>query len=427
MTAKKRLLVRGKKLKSNQITRIYSILNVAISKGPVSKESMLIFARAALEENVTVDELLKHVQLWSKRFPESIWCHLFNYMIHFPVPSGALKSNVQVVKKSANFCKTSGPRIRERFRKSGAEYLLGKGAGLNVILSSHKVSHDSVEHKSDFWRSLELYEKLERLKGEKVLDKKGVLTYKGIEIMFDNDRYPKESRDELWFCLGFTLNGPYAYDPIDEDTYKRMEADFKKKKNGASSQESQTEVKNAWQRNKPGPSGSLRSIFDRKTSQTSDNRKKKPNSKDMKSKSEKEIPEFLKETKQVAQCVAEDTEWKTNPNLELRSRSQEGHQQTFKPKWIDAEGKVHHGALVKGAKKSSICQRHRQKTTIDPLSCPFAHPWIADLVQQTVCYDCTRKDRRKCVAEGNKHSRFIYRLGHYRNIFGGIWQKDKEF
>ena len=413
-----------KNLKSNEISRIYSLLNDAISKGPVSKESMLIFARAALEKNVTVDDLFKHIQHWYKHFPKSIWCHLFNYMIHFPVPSGALKSNVPIVKKSAEFCKRSGPRIQESYRNSGAEYLLGKGTGLNVILPSHKVSQGSVDDKSDFWRRLESYEQLERLRGEKVLGKKGVLTYKSIEIIFDNDRYPKESRDELWFCLGFTLNGPYAYDPIDEDTYRRMEADFeKKKKNGASSQESRTGGKNAWQRIKPGPSGNQRPIFDRETSETSDHRKKKPNSKDMKSKSEKEIPVFPEETKHIAQCVTTDTEWKSNPKLEIRSRAQEGHQQTFKPIWIDAEGKVHHGAVVKGAKKSSICQRHQQKTTIDPLSCPFAHPWIADLVQQTVCYDCTRKDRRKCVAEGNKHSRFIYKLGDYRNEFGGIWQK----
>ena len=411
-----------KKIKSNNISRIYSLMNVAISKGPVSKESMLIFARAALEENVTVDELLKHVQLWSKCFPDSIWCHLFNYMIHFPVPSGALKSNVQIVNKSAKFCKTRGPRIRERSRKSGAEYLLGKGTGLNVILSSHKVSQDSVDDKSDFWRSLKLYEKLERLKGEKVLDKKGVLTYKGIEITFDDDRYPKESRDELWFCLGFTLNGPYAYDPIDEDTYRRMEADHKK--NGALSQQSHIEVKNVCQRNKPG-SASTRPTFEKKTSQTSDHRKKKSNGKDMKSTSENQIRQFPEESKHMTQCATEDTEWKSNPKLEIRSRAQEGHQLTFKPKWIDADGKVHHGALVKRAKKSSICQRHQQNTTIDPKSCTFAHPWLEDYVQQTVCYHCTKADQWACVGKGDKHSHFIYELGNYRNKSGEIWQKDE--
>ena len=413
-----------KKLKSNQITSIYSILNVAISKGPVSKESMLIFARAALEKKVTVDELLKHLQLWSKRFPESVWCHLFNYMIHFPVPNGALQSNVQIVKKSADFCKKRGPGIEGRYRKSGAEYLLGKGMGLNVILSSHKVSPDSVEHKSDFWRSLELYEKLERLRGEKVLGKTGVLSYRGIEIMFDNERYPKESRDELWFCLGFTLNGPYAYDPVDDDTYRRMEADLeKKKKNGAkasaSLQESNPEVKNPWQRTKLGSFGVPRQEESRRI-----HRKKKSENKDTKPKSEEETRTFPEETEHVAKTVTKDTEWKSSPKLEIRSRAQEGHQQTFKPKWIDEDGRVHHGAVVKGAKKSTICLRHRQKTTIDPKSCTFAHPWLGDYVQQTVCYHCTKADKWRCVT-GNKHSHFIHGLGYYRNKSGEIWQKDE--
>ena len=413
-----------KNLKSNDISRIHSLLDDAISKGPVSKESMLIFARAALEKNVTVDELFKHIQLWRKNFPNSIWCHLFNYMIHFPLPSGTLKSNVPIVKQSAEVCKRSGPHMQEPYRNSGAEYLLGRGTGLNILLPSHKVSQGSVDNKSDFWRRIESYKQLERLCGEKVLDKKGVLTYRGIEIKFDNDRYPKKSRDELWFCLGFTLNGPYAYDPIDEDTYRRMEADFKKKKNGTSSQELHAEVKDAWQRNRPG-SGSPRLTPDRKISQTSDYRQKKSNGRDMKSKSEKEIPEFPEESKHKTQCVAEDTEWKNNPKLEIRRRAEGGHQLTFKPKWIGVYGKVHHGALVKRAKKSSVCRRHQQKTKIDPKSCAFAHPWLGDYVQQTVCYRCTKADQWTCLGKGNKHSHFIYELGHYRNKSGEIWQMDE--
>jgi hypothetical protein len=413
-----------KKLPGVVIARIYSTLNAAISKGPVSKESMLICARAALEENVKVDELLNHILLWYKHFPKSVWCHMFNYMIHFPVPSGTLKSNVKMVKQSADFCKKSGPR--ERYRKSGAEYLLGRGVGLNIILSSHKVSPDSVEHKSDFWRSLELYEKLERLRGEKVLGKKGVLSYRGIEIMFDNDRYPKESRDELWFCLGFTLNGPYAYDPIDEDTYRKMEADFlKKKENGASkasvsSQESRGEMKNAWQCKKQGSSMAAQPVLDRKTSRSGDRRKERANNKTIKPNSETGMTGFPEETKHTAQRITEG-EWKSNPQLEIRRRAEEGHQQTFKPKWMDTEGKIHHGAMVKEAPKSSVCRTHRSKNTRIE-KCRFAHPWIGDYVQETVCYVCTKSDQQWCVGKDNEHSHSIYKLGNYQNESGEIWR-----
>jgi hypothetical protein len=415
-----------KKLPDAVIARIYSTLNVAISKGPVSQQSMLICARAALRENVKVDELLNHILLWYKHFPKSVWCHMFKYMIHFPVPSGTLKSNVQMVKQSADFCKKSGPH--ERYRKSGAEYLLGRGVGLNIILSSHKVSLDRVGHKSDFWRSLELYEKLERLRGEKVLGKKGVLSYRGIEIMFDNDRYPKESRDELWFCLGFTLNGPYAYDPIDEDTYRKMEADFlrlKKKENGASktsvsSQESRGEVKNAWQCKKQGSSMAAQPVLDRKTSQSGGRRKERANNKTIKPNSETEMTGFPEETKHTTQCITEG-EWKSNPQLEIRRRAEEGHQQTFKPKWMDTEGKIHHGAMVKEAPKSFVCRTHRSNNTRIG-KCWFAHPWTGDYVQETVCYVCTKSDQQWCVGKDNEHSHSIYKLGNYQNESGEIWR-----
>ena len=417
-----------KKLPAEVIARIYATLKDAIPKGPVSRDSMLICARAALEKNVTVDDLLQHIQLWGRHFPKSVWCHMFNYMIHFPVPSGALKSNVQLVKQSADFCKNSGPRIRERYRKSGAEYLLGRGVGLNVILSSHKVSPDSVEHKIDFWRSLELYEKLERLRGEKILGKKGVLSYKGIEIMFDNDRYPKESRDELWFCLGFTLNGPYAYDPIDDDTYKRMEEDFQKKKeNGAfqasgSSQESRAEertLKTAWQSNNQGFPMAWQAMSDRTTFQPGDRRSQKPNMDATKQNSGKGKIEVQKTkvARYTDQYITEG-EFKSNPHLVIIKRTKEGDQKTFTPKWKDHDGKIHHGAFVKRAPKSSECRRHRT-TTVDTKGCPFAHTWREDYIQQTVCDICTKLRRYICQCK-DEHSRFI-QLGNYLDESGKVW------
>ena len=413
------------KLPSDVILRIYSSLKNAIPKGPVSHDSMLICARAALEASVTVDDLFQHIQLWIKHHPKSIWCHLFNYMIHFPIPNGTLKSNVQIVKKSAEICKNRGPRIRERYRKSGAEYLLGRGIGLNVILSSHKVSPDSVEHKIAFWRSLELYEKLERLRGEKILGRKGVLSYKGIEIMFDNERYPKESRDELWFCLGFTLNGPYAYDPIDDDTYKEMEEEFQRKKKSdayqasGTSQELRAEertLKAACQSdNQEFAMPTEAQVAAHKTiSQPSDCESEKLKNKPTKHKAEV--------TKYTLQYIKEG-EFKDNPKLVLRKRAKEGDQKTFKPRWKDTDGKIHHGAFVKNAPKSSECRRHKEGTVCTP-SCPFAHSWKGDYVQQTICDLCTKSGRFSCMQK-DQHSRHVYVLGCYLKESGEIWLPPK--
>ena len=418
-----------KKLPPDVIARIYATLKRAIAKGEVTHASMLICARAALETNVTVEDLFKHVQLWNRHFPKSVWCHMFNYMIHFPVPSGALKSNVQMVKQSADFCKNSGPRTRERYRKSGAEYLLGKGIGLNVILSSHKVSPESVEHKIDFWRSLELYEKLERLRGEKILGRKGVLSYKGIEIMFDNDRYPKESRDELWFCLGFTLNGPYAYDPIDDETYKKMEHDFQETKENeslqatGSSQESREEeksLKSVWQTNNPESSVPGLSAFSRATHKPVDRTKQNQNIGVAEQNSEKRKKVFPdKNSKKSSYQYITEGEFKRNPKFVIIKRTNEGDQRTFKPIFKDQDGKIHHGAFVRRAPKSSECPHHK-KTSDDTISCTFAHSWKKDYVQQTVCDICTKSERYSCRYK-DEHSRHLHALGNYFSESGETW------
>lgn len=418
-----------KKLPPDVIARIYTTLKRAIAKGEATHASMLICARAALETNVTVEDLLKHVQLWERHFPKSVWCHMFNYMIHFPVPSGVLKSNVQIVKQSADYCKNSGPRVRERYRKSGAEYLLGRGIGLSVILSSHKVSPDSVEHKIDFWRSLELYQKLERLRGEKILGKKGVLSYKGIEIMFDNDRYPKESRDELWFCLGFTLNGPYAYDPIDDETYKRMEEDFQRKKDNeicqasASSQEfcaEERSIKTASRTNNSEYSVLGPSISNRPASKLGDRRNENQINEVSKRNSEKRkkvAPN--KNSNKSAHHYITDGEFIRDPKLVIRTRTNEGDQKTFKPKFKDQDGKIHHGAFVRRAAKSSECQRHKASSA-DTKSCTFAHSWKGDYVQETVCDFCTKSDRFCCMGKDD-HCRYFHELGNYLYESGETW------
>ena len=223
------------RLSPENIGKIYALLKDAIPTETKSHNAMLTCARAALQQNVEVDTLSKLVDMWCKKYPDSEWAHMFRYMIHFPVPNGSLKTDTTAVKSSVVVCRKRLQGSYPGHRRSGAEYLLGKGIGLKSIIPPHQVvMQDAVEHRSrdvkletEFWRSKIVYDKLERLSGKKNLQKKGVLNCRGTEIPFDNDRYPHESRDELWFCVGFNITGPYAYDPIDKDTYKQIQEKFK--------------------------------------------------------------------------------------------------------------------------------------------------------------------------------------------------------
>lgn len=167
----------------------------------------------------------KIVSKWVAKYPNSEWAHLFNYMIHFPIPNGSLASLSQSAKLSIKKCDQI---VRDKtgigFRKSGAEYFLGKGISLYAIVNSQEFRwlETKWETKTDFWRSKEISEKLESVCGQKDVNFKCVITYKGIQLRFGDTRYPKESKDDLWFYIGFSVAGPYAYDPVDSDTYEIM-------------------------------------------------------------------------------------------------------------------------------------------------------------------------------------------------------------
>lgn len=193
-----------KTLPDATVADIYKILNNAIRKTQVSNIGMLMCARAALQLHVkpSIQELSDHVTLWCKKFSSSVWAHLFSYMVHFLVPNGSLKTNLSLAKISISFCNSHSTKGN---RRSGAEYLLGKGRGTDAIIRPYELSENRQDlYGTKFWKSKEVVARLERLRGRKV--GKGVLKYREIEILFDNERYPKESRDDLWFCLGFTVN-----------------------------------------------------------------------------------------------------------------------------------------------------------------------------------------------------------------------------
>jgi len=147
-------------------------------------------------------------------------------MIHFPTPKRSLAAFSDSAQLSIKKCdKIVRDKTGMGFRKSGAEYFLGKGIGLYAIVTSQEFRwleskwETKWETKTDFWRSREISEKLERVCGQKDVNFKGVITYQGIQLRFDETRYPYESKDDLWFYIGFSVAGPYAYDPVDNDTY----------------------------------------------------------------------------------------------------------------------------------------------------------------------------------------------------------------
>lgn len=208
-------------LGDGDVSRIYNLLQPLCLRGYGSQDDLLIFCKACLrmKERPPIDELDKTVSKWVAKYPSSEWAHLFNYMIHFPIPNGSLAASSPSAKLSIKKCdKIVRDKTGIGFRKSGAEYFLGKGIGLYAFVTSQEFQ-TKWENKTDFWRSKDISEKLERVCGQKDVNFKGVITYQGIQLRFDDTRYPKESKDDLWFYIGFSVAGPYAYDPVDNDTY----------------------------------------------------------------------------------------------------------------------------------------------------------------------------------------------------------------
>ncbi|XP_028399331.1 sterile alpha motif domain-containing protein 9-like [Dendronephthya gigantea] len=431
------------------IENIYQLLSNAIPNETSSHNAMLTCAKAALQQYNTFDSLSQLVKEWCKKYPDSEWAHMFSYMLHFPVPNGSLKTDVAVVKSSVAVCRKRFQGSNPGYRRSGAEYLLGKGIGLKSIIPPHHVvSQDADEPKiaisrsryvkleTEFWRSKIVYEKLERLSGKKNLQKRGVLDYRGIEIPFDNDRYPHESRDELWFCLGFTITGPYAYDPIDKDTYNEIREKFKNddarglpQKNGSSKGPS-----HAWQfgdSHKKSVLASKAKTAIRKqiaTPNPGNNGRKEihrtaaTGSQALQQKGENHKT-FEKSLMTGAAMSSRDPQqntssmeeaWKKNTNFRKRTVKTKEGEKDFPPKYIDPKtGRVHHGAQVQGAPKSVECLKHKSssKETFSK-SCTFAHTWRNDPVVQTICDHCTNNGLHFCNKKEHKE-RYHYNLGQF--------------
>ena len=457
-------------LKDGQVTSIYNLLKPICQRGYGNHNDLLICSKACLQlkERPPVKELEEIVSKWVKKFPSSEWAHLFNYMIHFPVPNGSLALHIQSTKESIKQCDII---VREKaglgLRKSGAEYFLGKGRGLNAIVSSQEFRwlERPWKTKTDFWRSQETTEKLERVKGQKEVAFKGVITYQGIQIHFDNSLYPKESKDDLWFYIGFSLAGPYAYDPVDNDTYTII----------SRSAEGNTSVSVLYPssgvsitRTKPGSSGplgsgkprlpanSLKPVTFVNVAPTGSSQTEMATTLTPISSSSSRDGETLHEAKTVSNLGESISSFALDnvPSRSLYSSAlQHGaknqvckgatsqdsglapkksdkwkavhgtrgaFKKLFDPIHVDSRGRLHHGACVFGLPKTKECMKHKGPQSGATTCCTFAHSWKSDTLQ-FVCTKCTNKGMAICQ-EKIGHEKFVWDLGPYLTADGTIWR-----
>jgi len=464
-----------------QVALIYKLLKLLCLRGYASHNDFLICSKACLQlkERPAVSELDQIVSNWVRKFPRSEWAHLFNYMIHFPIPNGSLAPNNQSTKESIKQCVSI---VREKaglgFRKSGAEYFLGKGLGLNAIVSSQEFRwlERTWKTKTHFWRSKETTEKLERVQGQKDVTFKGVITYQGIHLNFDNTLYPNESKDDLWFYIGFTLAGPYAYDPVDNDTYEVIRRQTgvstpitmvhspsgsgpksgtfpgplgrgKPKRSDSSSRQFQHEKILApscspQTRNSAAVtpvSSSLPSLLSSRDgevlhrAQTFGNPSQSISSSGLNNLPRQPIQgrslyssalqndgtknQVYSATRQGAEMAP-----KRRNDFKRLNATRGTEEKVFNPTYVDSDGRLHHGAYVLGLPKTKECSNHTgpESGVGTTKRCNFAHSWRGD-TRQYVCTKCT-DDNLKCCKEKIDHKEFIWDLGPYYSDKGTIWK-----
>ena len=465
------------KLSDGQVAYIYNLLRRLCLRGHGSHNDLLICSKACLQlqERPPVDELEEIVSKWVKKFPDSVWAHLFNYMIHFPIPNGSLAPYNESTKASIKKCENL---VRKQagltFRKSGAEYFLGKGRGLNAIVSGQKFSwFDRTKTKTHFWRSKETKEKLERVKGQKDVTLKGVIMYQGIQLHFDNTLYPNESKDDLWFYIGFSVAGPYAYDPVDNDTYGAISRQTEENASkalvsplsGASNSDTKFGTSPAprlhgepkmsanspklGQRTKRlAPSGFTQTRSSASSSMPSlaSSRVGVQETENLSNLSQSISPSTASDlpkqpipsrslyssalqkdgTKnQVCKSTArQDTERAPKECIGWKSMTgtQGTEKKVFGPQYVDPDGKLHHGAYVLGLPKTKECTKHTgpARGVGATKHCNYAHSWKSD-TRQYVCTKCTNDNLKYCK-EKIDHKDFIWDLGPYCNSSGTIWK-----
>lgn len=447
------------------VSSIYRLLKPVCLKDHGNHDDMVIFSRACLrlrsEEKPPVKELDDVVQNWVQRFPGSQWAHLFNCMIHFPIPNGSLAPYDSKTLASVKECRRiAQERTNWKVRHSGAEYFLGKGKGLSAIVSSQRFPtlEKKSKTKTHFWRSKEVSDVLLRVRGQK--EAKGIIIYHGIKLRFDDMLYPKPSRDNLWFYVGFSVTGPYAFDPIDEDTYSTINGNPEEKKQmnemavGGSNANCNSVSFTVNQ------DGDKTTDFEGGVRRNSVLMKEEPRVvlSNMPSCAKSEaspatLPEVVvtefqmvsAETASPSYATAvkygvdkggkESARCQNNPPVAAPSVSQtvsklstvvgiQGQKKhKFQPKGIDDKGRLHHGVLVLGAFKSKECDTHTNPNSQlhDIDRCTFAHSWQGD-TRQFICTRCTQDEKKVC-RQRKEHKQYIWDLGPYLNEDGKIWKE----
>lgn len=450
-----------------EVESIYNYLKPVCLRGRGNHSEMLICCKACLQlkERPPVAELDEIVTQWVMKFPDSVWAHLFNYMVHFPIPNRSLARYNSSTKASIKKCVSIvTEKAGAGLRKSGTEYFLGKGIGLDAILSSQEFRwlENKWKTKTHFWRSKETSEKLERVQGQKDANFKGVISYQGIQLSFDNTLYPNESKDDLWFYVGFSVAGPYAYDPVDNDTYAQMrqQAEDSASKiaanpsSGASYNGSKVaSVPGHVSRSKPKMSVSLPKQFAPPASNTKAVRVSQTARPSSSKTSDRVLPaglsssycdelsnfdvppqstshflysSALKDSKTSAR-PAVPTASKTQPNWKTVIGTQGSEKKNFLPKRLGTDGKLHHGAFVLGLRKAKECPYHNSESKApktDTDRCNFAHGWRGDTMQ-CVCTKCTNENLNFCK-EKVAHKKYFWNLGPYYDAYGEIWKGSRD-
>lgn len=447
------------------VSSIYRLLKPVCLKDHGNHDDMVIFSRACLrlrsEEKPPVKELDDVVQNWVQRFPDSQWAHLFNCMIHFPIPNGSLAPyDSKTLASVKELRRIAQEKTNWKVRHAGAEYFLGKGKGLSAIVSSQRFPNLEKKLKTHFWRSKEVSDVLLRVRGQK--EAEGIIIYHGINLRFHDMLYPKPSRDNLWFYVGFSLTGPHAFDPIDEDTYSTINAIPEEKKQ---MNEMAVGASNA---NCNSVSFTVNQDCDKTTDFESSVRRNSVLMKEeprvvlskmpscLKSEaSPATLPEVVVTESQILSAETASPSYATavkygvdkggkesarcqnNPPVAAPSMSQtvsklstvmgiQGQKKCkFQPKGIDDKGRLHHGVLVLGAFKSKECYTHTNPSSQlhDIDRCTFAHSWRGDTCQ-FICTKCTQ-DKKKVCQQREDHKQYIWDLGPYLNEDGKIWEESR--
>lgn len=128
------------------------------------------------------------------------------------------------------------------------------------------------------------------------------------------------------------------------------------------------------------------------------------------------LPES-REYKEAMQSRNPKKGWKPIDGKHITS----GKKVAFKPIFWDNEGRMRHGTRVRGSDKSEECWRHVEGKA--PAGCTFAHSRLGDTLQ-FICVKCTyERGRNDWCSDKTKHKQYIFNLGAYRNLEGGIWKK----